>query len=234
MLKLSLGTNFKIKKLVLPIGVRPETVITNYNQVKTNILQILDTEGKTISKGNLGGDGGSSNRPLPVPKLTFITIDPVRFSVEQNGVFNLPQTVVARYSDGTTSNVPVVWDLKTVNTAIVGTQIIEGTVEGYGEKIQLILETKAPTSSDSTITTIESPRFTVDQYSEFNLPQTVVARYSDGTTSNVPVEWDLKTVNTAVVGTQIIEGTVKGYRCKSTITFRSERTNLTRFNDYNH
>ena len=130
--KIELGTNVKIKKLVLPKGVRPETVISNYNQVKTNIAQIQDTEGKTISEGNSGGDGGSSNRP--VPDLTIITIEPVRFTVEQNSVFNLPQTVVARYSDGTTRNVSVVWDLKTVNTAIVGTQIIEGTVEGYVKK----------------------------------------------------------------------------------------------------
>ena len=187
--KIELGTNVKIKKLVLPKGVTPESVITNYNQVKTNILQILDAEGKTISEGNSGSDGGSSNRPLP--DLTIITIEPVRFSVEQNSVFNLPQTVVTRYSDGTTRNVSVGWDLKTVNTAIVGTQLIEGTVKGYGEKVQLILEVKAPTqSTDSTITNIESLGFTVEQYSEFNLPQTVIARYSDGTTSNVEVIWD--------------------------------------------
>ena len=93
----------------------------------------------------------------------------------------------------------------------MGTQLIEGTVEGYGEKVQLILETKAPTLPDSTITTIESPRFTVDQYSEFNLPQTVVAQYSDGTTGIVEVIWDQTTVDTVVVGTQLIEGTVKGY-----------------------
>ena len=208
--KVELGTNVKIKKLVLPKGVSPESVITNYNQVKTNILQILDTEGKTISKGNSGSDGGSSNRPLP--DLTIITIEPVRFTVEQNSVFNLPQTVVTRYSDGTTRNVSVVWDLKTVNTAIVGTQLIEGTVEGYGEKVQLILEVKAPTqSTDPTITTIESLGFTVEQNSEFNLPQTVVAQYSDGTTGIVEVIWDQTTVDTVVVGTQIIEGTVKGY-----------------------
>ena len=43
----------------------------------------------------------------------------------------------------------------TVSTAIVGTQLIEGTVIGYGEKVQLILEVKAPTqSTDSTITNI--------------------------------------------------------------------------------
>ena len=74
-----------------------------------------------------------------------------------------------------------------LNTAVVGIQIIEGTVKGYGVKVQLLLEVKAPTLPDSTITTIESPRFTVDQYSEFNLPQTVIARYSDGTTRNVEV-----------------------------------------------
>ena len=113
------------------------------------------------------------------------------------------QTVVTRYSDGTTRNVSVVWDLKTVNTAIVGTQLIEGTVKGYGEKVQLILEVKAPTqSTDSTITNIESLGFTVEQNSEFNLPQTVVAQYSDGTTRNVEVVWDQTTVDTAVVGIQ--------------------------------
>ena len=37
--------------------------------------------------------------------------------------------------------------LKTVNTAVVGTQTIEGTVEGYGGKVQLILEVKAPTNT---------------------------------------------------------------------------------------
>ena len=62
--KVELGTNVKIKKLVLPKGVKPESVISNYNQVKTNILQIQDTEGKTISKGSSGGDGGSSNSTI--------------------------------------------------------------------------------------------------------------------------------------------------------------------------
>ena len=40
-------------------------------------------------------------------------------------------------------NVSVEWDLKTVNTAIVGTQIIEGTVEGYGGKVQLIFRSQS-------------------------------------------------------------------------------------------
>ena len=114
-----------------------------------------------------------------------------------------------------------------MNTAVVGTQIIEGTVEGYDEKIQLILETKGPTLPDSTITTIESPRFTVDQYSEFNLPQTVVAHYSDGTTGIVEVIWDQTTVDTVVVGTQLIEGTVKGYGVKVQLLLEVKAATIT-------
>ena len=87
-------------------------------------------------------------------------IEPVRFTIEQNTVFKLPQTVVAQYSDGTARNAAVLWDLKTVNSTVEGTQIIEGTIEGYGEKVQLILEVKVPTETDAP--TIETLQITVN------------------------------------------------------------------------
>ena len=118
---IQLGPKVKVNKLVLPKDVQPESVITNYNQVKNNIPQIQDTDGKTIINGSSGGGGGggSIDRPVPVPMIA--AIEPVRFTIEQNTVFKLPQTVVAQYSDGTARNAAVLWDLKTVNSTVTGT-----------------------------------------------------------------------------------------------------------------
>ena len=63
--KVEFGITVKIKNLILPKGVKPESVISNYNQVKKNIAQIQDTEGKPISVGTPGG-GGASGGSGPV------------------------------------------------------------------------------------------------------------------------------------------------------------------------
>lgn len=211
--KVELGPNIKIKRLVIPKGVRPEDVILNFNHVQAHILQIQDSEGNPINLLTLPPVMGGGGGPIitPVPNVTITSIEPIRNSLELNSEFSLPETVAAQHSDGTTKNVKVFWDLKTVNTGIVGTQIIEGTVEGYDEKVQLILEIEAPSTPNPTITSIESLHFLLEQNSSFDLPQTIVAQYSDGIAREVTVLWDSINVNTEVVNTQIIEGTVDGF-----------------------
>jgi hypothetical protein len=73
-----------------------------------------------------------------------------------------------------------------------------------------------------TITSIVSPAaVTVAKGNTATLPSTVTAVYSDGTQKEVAVKWG--NVDTSVVGTKTVEGTVEGYTGKVTITVNVEK-----------
>jgi hypothetical protein len=86
----------------------------------------------TDGTGNLlyNLNSSSTDKPDTPVKSTITSIDKlddVTFTKGQP--VNLPTKVTANYSDGTKTQVPVTW--ATVNTNILGTQKVTGTVEGF-------------------------------------------------------------------------------------------------------
>jgi pectate lyase len=67
---------------------------------------------------------------------TIVSIMPVSsVTVEQGNTVNLPSTVTATYSDGSTLQVAVTWE--TVDTNVVGNYTVEGTVSGFDGKVTI-------------------------------------------------------------------------------------------------
>ncbi|WP_096552434.1 beta strand repeat-containing protein [Ureibacillus thermosphaericus] len=56
--KVEVGTNVKIQTVVVPEGKTANSVITNYNSVRSNIDKVEDSKGNSVSTGSSGGGGG--------------------------------------------------------------------------------------------------------------------------------------------------------------------------------
>jgi pectin methylesterase-like acyl-CoA thioesterase len=146
-------------------------------------------------------------------------VSPAAVTVTEGKTATLPATVTAVYSDGTQKEVAVKWG--NVDTSVVGTQTVEGTVEGYMGKVTITVNVEKEKAT-ITITSIVSPAaVTVTEGKTATLPEAVTAVYSDGTQKEVSVKWG--NVDTSVVGTQTVEGTVEGYTGKVTITVNVEK-----------
>jgi pectate lyase/transcriptional regulator len=140
---------------------------------------------------------------------------PVEVTVEQGKQANLPSTVTATYSDGSSSDVTVLWGA--VDTSTVGNKTVHGTILGYtqGVDIQVVVTAASPVVQ-KTISSITTPAsITVQQGKEVNLPSTVTVIYSDGSNSQLKVTWDK--VDTSTVGSKSVNGKVDGYVGKITI-----------------
>ena len=73
------------------------------------------------------------------PTATIQSISTLFQSVLRGGTYNLPSHVVAYMSDGSQQSVPVSWNTNVVDTSVVGTRTITGTVSGYSNPVILEL-----------------------------------------------------------------------------------------------
>jgi len=77
------------------------------------------------------------------------SIDSINVSINQGDSYKLPDEVTAIMSDGDEKQVGVVWN-KQVNTlASPGSYDYEGTIEGYGKKVDLTLTINASTNTST-------------------------------------------------------------------------------------
>ncbi|MDQ7095666.1 cell wall-binding repeat-containing protein [Desulfosporosinus sp. PR] len=102
---------------------------------------------------SLGGSGvvsddvmkNSSDLILGKVKGTSIySISDITAAVTQNESYSLPATVQAKLYNSETIDLPVQWNSKVANTSKVGSNVYEGTVNGYGKIIKLTLTVKEP------------------------------------------------------------------------------------------
>lgn len=92
--------------------------------VKVDYFNIVDGSGNTLYNLN----GTSEDKPVVEEAVITSVENPSSISVYKGESINLPSTVKATYSDGTTKEVNVTW--QSVKDS-VGTQTVTGTVEGY-------------------------------------------------------------------------------------------------------
>ncbi|WP_024833258.1 Ig-like domain-containing protein [Ruminiclostridium josui] len=76
---------------------------------------------------------------ITVTVVPQYTIDDIRATVKLGEPYTLPVTVKAKRYDGIEVDLPVEWNTSSVDTTIGGTQIFEGTVEGYEGTVKLTL-----------------------------------------------------------------------------------------------
>jgi hypothetical protein len=142
----------------------------------------------------------------------IVSIEPteINATVEQGSNYELPKTVTAKMSDGTTGEAALTWTPATVDTTIPGTYEYIATVQGYNGSVKLHLEVS---TEPSTIVSIEPAEINaiVEQGSNYELPKTVTAKMSDGTTREAALTWTPATVDTTIPGTHEYNATVQGY-----------------------
>lgn len=153
----------------------------------------------------------------------IVSIDELNIEIPQWSEYRLPKEVPAKMNTGSTKNVPVKWNVDSVDTTKSGKFVIEGNVIGYkGQKVILNLNI----NQVEKIVSVEDLYIVIDQGDAFNLPSTVLATMSSGAKSNVPVKWNVDTIDTNTVGEYIFEGEVQGYSNKIKLNLTIQELDL--------
>lgn len=157
-----------------------------------DIDPVLYAEGGSFQVSGTVGDTGLTTtvdvtvNAKPVP--TIVSLEDVNVTTPSGTAPELPETVSATMSDGTTSAVNVTWnavDASQYCSRAGGTFDVTGTVEGAaGYAVAHVTVTPA------TITALEDPApITTFVGHEPTLPATVKATWSNGDVTDEPVEW---------------------------------------------
>lgn len=183
-------------------------------------------EGKTITvQGAIKGYSKNMSATVTVTPATIAKVNANQdVSVEVDGALNLPTTVGVDYSNGE-QNVAaqVTWDTSAVDTSKVGDYTANGTVAGTS-----LTTTVTVHVVNATISKVENPTARTvasgTAEDELNLPSTVTATWSNGSTSQVAVTWsaptdaDKATLSSRDGGTITLTGSVSDTDIKPTVT----------------
>ena len=169
--------------------------------------------------GTVGDTGLTTTVNVTVnakPTPTIVSLEDVNVTTPSGTAPELPETVSATMSDGTTSTVNVTWnavDASQYSSRAGGTFDVTGAVEGAaGYAVAHVTVTPA------TISALEDPEpITTFVGHEPALPATVKATWSNGDVTDEPVEWQLLLGLTQdgkgpwdFVGDVTLTGTVEG------------------------
>lgn len=171
-----------------------------------------DEPGEYVFHGTVQGYSKKVVFKLTVNSTNIIdSIDDMTLDINQGEDYTLPETVQATMDDGTVEDVDVDWD-GDVDVNTVGEYTLIGTVDGYDGQVILTVNVKDNVSEeDAIIESVESiSAVQVKKGEQCVLPEKVTANMSDGTTEKVDVDWD-NNVDTNVVGTYTVSGTIEGY-----------------------
>lgn len=134
----NVGDDYKLPdqvKATLKDGSTKDVGIT-WQDAKVDTSQ----EGYTIYVGFVDGYDNPVTLTLNVNATTEITqIDDIDQTINAGDNYTLPSQVTATLSDGTTTEVPVIWDQSTIDTSTPGDYIFTGTVDNYDNPITLTL-----------------------------------------------------------------------------------------------
>lgn len=97
--------------------------------------QIQQTGSGRSSGGSSGSDSGPNSPYITSLEWTKDT----QISVACGASYELPKTVIAKYSDGTSAAVSVSWNPSTVDTSIARELTFIGSVAGFADSIKLVL-----------------------------------------------------------------------------------------------
>lgn len=148
---------------------------------------------------------------LTVKPIPYKIDDLTRTANSRNNI-NLPTTISAQMTDGSTSQVPVTWDYGTQSTKKPGEYIFYGTVDKYSKKVKLTLTVSNSGSDSATIKTINNIKAHTTTKASYTLPTTVTAIMTDGSTQSMAVTWGSE--NKYATGVYTYDGTVSGYSGK--------------------
>lgn len=130
--KVDIGDLVSIHRLTLQPGQRVDAVIANYNTHKGKIQQ-LDGE-KSASTAAPFINFSPDKNPTDIAWVW-----PITETISVGTSYTLPTTVKAILYNQTEKTVPITWQTSQISTTVIGTQTLEGTVDGYSSKIKLTL-----------------------------------------------------------------------------------------------
>lgn len=177
--------------------------------------------------GGYGAVGSSAEDSIVSLPAGILSVYNISDTAAEGGKYDFPKTVTILKSDYTKEEVPVEWNLSSVNTSKSGTYTYEGTVKGYGSKVVLSLKITPSVAS------IENITAEVVQGGTFLFPSTAIISLSDGTTEEKSVTWNSQIVNTSEIKSYSFDGTIEEYNKKVTLTLNVVADRTITFSDYN-
>lgn len=176
--------------------------------VDWNLINVNTSKPGTYTfKGTVRGTDKEVYTTLIVKPLPYKINDLTETAVSREN-FQLPDTVSAQMTDGTTDQVDVSWDYGTQSGNKPGVYVFYGTVEKYSKKVKLTLTV----NNSKEIDTINNIKITVSNKDDYTLPKEIPAVMTDGSTQNVPVTWGSESKYDT--GVYVYKGTVDGYSKK--------------------
>ena len=202
--------------------ISPKNIVIYVNTAKGtdfSVSFILPDDAETGEYQVVAGLGETvaSQKFNVLKKAEIISIDKVTAETVAGTAPVLPSVVTARYSDGSTGQLPVKWDaIDPSQYASAGTFTVEGTVAGTNIRaIAEVIVTETP----PIIISIDKVTVTTYVGTAPALPNQVTVRYSDGSTRKLPVVWNaIEPDKYAYAGTFNVEGTVEGTDIKAVAT----------------
>lgn len=133
-------------------------------------------------------------------------------TIWQNEKYTPRNTMVITASDGNKKEVAVDWNLTKVNTTKPGIYTFKGTIKGTDKIVYNTLIVKPIPYKVDDITKTANSR------ENFELPSTILAQMTDGTKSQVAVNWDYGTQSGNKAGVYVFNGTIDKYSKKVKLT----------------
>lgn len=150
-----------------------------------------------------------------VPDVTLL--EPIKATTEYGEVPELPDSVSVSLSTGETVNAKIIWKQTAKDPATYRTN--QGTVTAYGYLPDYADRVVMAVVTISTISSISDVKLTTDYGKVPEFPATVQVTFSDGTNSDVSVNWEkaasLASTYTVSSDTVTINGTTAGYGNKA-------------------
>ena len=139
----------------------------------------------------------------------------------------LPEKVTLEFTNTTTEERAVVWDTTGLDLKKEGTYKLSGTVEGIEAKAEVTVLVKGVSVVSAQDIYVEMQINTANP--DQALPESVKARYSDGTEKQAQVTWDTSKLDTSAAGKVDVTGTIEGYEGVVTAHVSVEYPLTTRF-----
>jgi len=174
--------------------------------LKNNIVSTIKVLGGT---GAVSYEAEQISRSLP---LNVAQTENLTDTIWQNEKYSPRKTMVITASDGNKMEMAVDWNLTKINTTKPGIYTFIGKIKGTDKIVYNTLIVKPIPYK------IEDITINVGIGAKFELPSTVAAEMTDGTTSKVAVTWDYGTQSGNEPGFYIFNGTVERYNKKVKLT----------------
>lgn len=145
--------------------------------------------------------------------IESISLSPTGLILEEEESYSLTATILPENA----TNQNLVWTSSNEEVATVDEKGVV-TSQSAGEATITVTDSTGEITDDlvisvtePTIENIENLTDTVTQHEDYELPTSVTAAMSNGTTRELPVSWEEVDIDTSTLGTVEINGTLEGY-----------------------